>query len=181
MSSKARKRSIETHKEKAAKTGTAYLGRNSLCPCGSGKKIKKCCLRKINAIAALPPQVRDSLIVNRILHGANAAPLPGATGPGTIPPAVAARFAAIKAAQAAAQAANPDDGAAQVVASLAAAYAGEPTDAHPQATGITGITGVNGGNGDPVAADVVPRISVEGGYVEFAGQQFEIESAEITP
>ncbi len=156
MSSKARKRSIEAHKQKAEARGTAYLGRNSTCPCGSGKKIKKCCLRKIQAIAALPPAVRDSLIVNRILHGANAAPLPGATGPTPIPPAVAARFAAIRAAQAAAQAANPDDSAAQVVAGMAAA-AGEPTDAYPQQTGI----------------------EIEEGYVEYAGERFEIEHATV--
>ena len=168
MSSKARKRSIESHKEKAAARGTAYLGRNSTCPCGSGKKIKKCCLRKINAIAALPPALRDSLIVNRILHGANAAPLPGATGPAPVPPAVAARFAAIRAAQEAAHATNPDDKAAQVVAGMVAgayvgadAVAGEPTDAHPQ-------------------APLTPSVKIEGGYVEYAGQQFEIESGEIT-
>jgi len=166
MNSKARKRTIEAHKQKAAATGTAYLGRNSLCPCGSGKKIKKCCLRKINAIAALPPEVRDSLIVNRILHGANAAPLPGATGPASVPPAVAARFAAIRAAQEAAQAANPDDGAAQVIAGMAAgaavgltAVAGEPTDANPPESGI----------------------KIDGGYIEYAGQKFEIEGGEITP
>lgn len=153
MSSKARKRSIEAHKQKAEARGTAYLGRNSTCPCGSGKKIKKCCLRKIQAIAALPPAVRDSLIVNRILHGANAAPLPGATGPTPIPPAVAARFAAIRAAQAAAQAANPDDSTAQVVAGMAVASV--PTDAYPQQTGI------------------------KEGYVEYAGERFEIEHATV--
>jgi hypothetical protein len=113
-------------------------------------------LRKINAIAALPPAVRDAMIVNRILHGPNAALLPGATGPVAIPPAVAARFAAIRAAQAAAQDKNPDDSAAQVIAGIAVA-AGDPTDAHPQQTGV----------------------EIKGGYVEFAGQQFEIERAII--
>ena len=30
------------------------IGRNELCPCGSGKKYKKCCLRKgKNAITAI--------------------------------------------------------------------------------------------------------------------------------
>lgn len=99
--------------------------------------------------------MRDSLIVNRILHGANAAPLPGATGPTPIPPAVAARFAAIRAAQAAAQAANPDDGAAQVVAGMAVASV--PTDAYPQQTGI----------------------EIKEGYVEYAGERFEIEHATV--
>jgi len=41
--------------------------RNEPCPCGSGKKVKKCCLDKINKFAALPPRVREHLIVERIL------------------------------------------------------------------------------------------------------------------
>lgn len=139
---------------------------------------------------ALPPAVRDSLIVNRILHGSNAAPLPGSTGPGHIPPAVAAKFAAIQAAQAAARSVNPDDGAAQIVAGVAAGMAGEPADAHPQPAGITGLTGVNdgcAGNGvtsytgptEPVAEPVTPRVKIDGGYIEAAGEQFPIESATI--
>lgn len=27
-----------------AETGRAQIGRNSLCPCGSGKKFKRCCI-----------------------------------------------------------------------------------------------------------------------------------------
>ena len=42
-------------------------GRNDKCPCGSGKKAKKCCLDKIKAFAALPPAIREQVIVNRIL------------------------------------------------------------------------------------------------------------------
>ena len=41
--------------------------RNEKCPCGSGKKAKKCCLDKINALAALPPELRQQVVVARIL------------------------------------------------------------------------------------------------------------------
>jgi hypothetical protein len=41
--------------------------RNDKCPCGSGKKAKKCCLRAIQALAALPPAVREQVVVARIL------------------------------------------------------------------------------------------------------------------
>jgi len=42
-------------------------GRNDKCPCGSGNKAKRCCLRAIQALAALPPTVRDQVVVARIL------------------------------------------------------------------------------------------------------------------
>lgn len=42
-------------------------GRNDKCPCGSGKKSKKCCLDKIKALAALPPVVREQVVVAKIL------------------------------------------------------------------------------------------------------------------
>jgi hypothetical protein len=42
-------------------------GRNDPCPCGSGKKAKKCCLDKIKALAALPPRVREQVVVANIL------------------------------------------------------------------------------------------------------------------
>jgi len=42
-------------------------GRNDKCPCGSGKKAKKCCLPGIKQFAALPPHIREQIIVNRIL------------------------------------------------------------------------------------------------------------------
>ena len=41
--------------------------RNAPCPCGSGKKAKKCCLGKIKAFAALPPVVREQAVVAKIL------------------------------------------------------------------------------------------------------------------
>jgi len=42
-------------------------GRNDKCPCGSGKKAKKCCLDKIKTLAALPPVVREQVVVAKIL------------------------------------------------------------------------------------------------------------------
>ena len=41
--------------------------RNDKCPCGSGKKAKRCCLAKIKAFAALPPGLREQIVVARIL------------------------------------------------------------------------------------------------------------------
>lgn len=42
-------------------------GRNEKCPCGSGKKAKKCCLPAIQQFAVLPPAVREQIVVARIL------------------------------------------------------------------------------------------------------------------
>lgn len=42
--------------------------RNEKCPCGSGKKAKRCCLPKIQALAAIPPEVRQRMIVDSILQ-----------------------------------------------------------------------------------------------------------------
>ena len=41
--------------------------RNEKCPCGSGKKAKKCCLDKIKALAALPSELRQQVVVATIL------------------------------------------------------------------------------------------------------------------
>ena len=41
--------------------------RNAQCPCGSGKKAKKCCLKKIEMLAALPPDVREQVVAAKIL------------------------------------------------------------------------------------------------------------------
>jgi hypothetical protein len=47
-------------------------GRNAKCPCGSGKKAKRCCLDKLKAFAALPPHLREQVVVAKILaHPAN--------------------------------------------------------------------------------------------------------------
>jgi hypothetical protein len=42
-------------------------GRNDQCPCGSGKKAKRCCLDKLKALAALPPRLREQVVVAKIL------------------------------------------------------------------------------------------------------------------
>jgi hypothetical protein len=42
-------------------------GRNNKCPCGSGKKAKKCCLDQIKALAALPARLREEVVVAKIL------------------------------------------------------------------------------------------------------------------
>ena len=41
--------------------------RNAPCPCGSGKKAKRCCLPNIHRLAALPVAVRTQAIVSQIL------------------------------------------------------------------------------------------------------------------
>jgi len=41
--------------------------RNEKCPCGSGKKAKRCCLDRITALAALPPELRQQVVVAKIL------------------------------------------------------------------------------------------------------------------
>ena len=41
--------------------------RNEKCPCGSGKKAKKCCLGKIKALAALPAELRQQVVAAKIL------------------------------------------------------------------------------------------------------------------
>ena len=41
--------------------------RNDPCPCGSGKKAKRCCLNTILALASIPPALREQVIVDRIL------------------------------------------------------------------------------------------------------------------
>ena len=47
--------------------------RNEKCPCGSGKKAKKCCLPAIQAFAALPQAVREQIVVARIFGQPNIA------------------------------------------------------------------------------------------------------------
>jgi len=46
-------------------------GRNAPCPCGSGKKIKYCCLDKIRALVALPPHLCEQHLVAQILQGSH--------------------------------------------------------------------------------------------------------------
>jgi len=52
-------------------------GRNTKCPCGSGKKAKRCCLGKIKMFAALPVHIRQQIAVDRILQQS---PMVAATG-----------------------------------------------------------------------------------------------------
>jgi hypothetical protein len=47
--------------------GEKLPGRNEKCPCGSGKKAKRCCLEKIKTLAALPPELRQRVVVAKIL------------------------------------------------------------------------------------------------------------------
>jgi hypothetical protein len=53
--------------------------RNEKCPCGSGKKAKKCCLPSIRAFAALPQFVREQIVVARILSRPNTITVNGGT------------------------------------------------------------------------------------------------------
>ena len=39
--------------------------RNEPCPCGSGKKTKKCCLAKIKFLANVPPRYREAVVADR--------------------------------------------------------------------------------------------------------------------
>jgi hypothetical protein len=69
-------------------------GRNDRCPCGSGKKAKRCCLKKIEVFAALPPHVREQVAVAAILgHDPRVAAAPPVLAPP--PPAVTEAFAAV--------------------------------------------------------------------------------------
>ena len=53
--------------------------RNDKCPCGSGKKAKKCCLPSIRVFAALPQFVREQIVVARILSRPNTITVNGGT------------------------------------------------------------------------------------------------------
>jgi hypothetical protein len=63
-------------------------GRNVKCPCGSGKKAKKCCLPRIKQLASLPPEVRTQAIIAGILgHWPTTEPTPErTTSPCVTPP-----------------------------------------------------------------------------------------------
>lgn len=64
--------------------------RNEKCPCGSGKKAKKCCLRKIEAYASIPPEVRRQIMVARLTEGTTVVQTP------PVPAAVTEAFEAVK-------------------------------------------------------------------------------------
>jgi len=72
------------------------IRRNQPCPCGSGRKAKKCCLARLKMMAALPPALRTQAIVTGVLgHWPTVAPPP------PLPAAVKARFDTLVAEQAA--------------------------------------------------------------------------------
>ncbi len=54
-------------------------GRTERCPCGSGKKAKKCCLPAIKEFAALPQAIREQIVVSRILRAPNVVTARGGT------------------------------------------------------------------------------------------------------
>lgn len=45
-----------------------HVPRNKPCPCGSGIKAKRCCLPRIQQISALPPHIRNQIMVDAILQ-----------------------------------------------------------------------------------------------------------------
>ena len=74
------------------------LRRNAPCPCGSGKKAKKCCLRRLAALSGLPPVVRTQALVAGILgHWPTVEP------PRPVPAVVQQRFYDLAAQQTAAK------------------------------------------------------------------------------
>jgi len=89
MSTKTKKRLVEAKRKRASAQGSIYVGRNDLCPCGSGRKAKRCCLKKIQALEDMPPALREQVVVAKIL-GHFGEPQP-------VPAAVAAKFAAVTA------------------------------------------------------------------------------------
>ncbi len=70
--------------------------RNQPCPCGSGKKAKKCCLPRIKALADLHPEVRKQVVLAGILGH-----WPTVDPPAPTPVAVQQRFDELLAQQAA--------------------------------------------------------------------------------
>jgi hypothetical protein len=42
-------------------------GRNEPCPCGSGKKTKKCCGWKIKILSSIPPSRRHAFLADQLL------------------------------------------------------------------------------------------------------------------
>lgn len=183
MSSRAKKRLKAARKQAAANLGQSYISRNDPCPCGSGKKAKHCCLNKIKMLKALPPAVREQLMVARIL---------GQGQPGPVPAAVAEQFAAIQAQARVPEAAAPVDATALPVdAPIDAAPEGILDDPGP--AGEPGPVGIPDAApvADPddtaavvaqqMAADPVAATAGDGPAAEFPvpGVTLPIESATI--
>jgi hypothetical protein len=121
MSTRTKKRLVEAKRKRASAQGSIYVGRNALCPCGSGKKAKRCCLKKIQALEDMPPALREQVVVGE---------------PQPVPAAVAAKFVAVAAATGTAAAATDSLAQAIVAAGLTGEtgpndmYAGEGTSGH---------------------------------------------------
>ena len=47
-----------------------HIRRNEPCPCGSGKKAKRCCLPGIKALSNVPPEYRNMVLGNIALRKA---------------------------------------------------------------------------------------------------------------
>jgi len=47
-----------------------HIGRNEPCPCGSGKKAKRCCLPGIKALNNVPPEQRNMVLGDTALRKA---------------------------------------------------------------------------------------------------------------
>jgi hypothetical protein len=54
------------------------IRRNQRCPCGSGKKAKRCCLPKIKIVKSFPPQLREQVVARLTAIGRQSAPIPAA-------------------------------------------------------------------------------------------------------
>jgi hypothetical protein len=128
MSTKTRKRLVAAKRKRASAQGSIYVGRNDPCPCGSGKKAKRCCLKKIQALEDMPPALREQVVAAKILgHFGERQPVTAA---------VAAKFAAVNAAAGTAAAATDSLAQAIVAASLTGETgsndmrAGEGTSGH---------------------------------------------------
>jgi hypothetical protein len=91
MGNSKKKQQHETLRKKALADGKMYVGRNDRCPCGSGKKAKKCCLPEIQRFQSLPPAIQEHAFVSRILGHDSRVP--------TVPPGVAAKFEALRKSQ----------------------------------------------------------------------------------
>jgi|WetSurMetagenome_2_1015567.scaffolds.fasta_scaffold124160_2 hypothetical protein len=46
--------------------------RNAPCPCGSGKKAKKCCLNQIKDLAQVAPEYRRAYVAEQLIRKAEA-------------------------------------------------------------------------------------------------------------
>ena len=57
-----RKRKVNRSGLRPHRNTGVKIRRNQPCPCGSGKKAKRCCLGEVKALAALPENVRQAFL-----------------------------------------------------------------------------------------------------------------------